>query len=250
MSKARGLAWVVVVCAAAAATVPALPWLAGHVPWSVERFLAGVLGGAPGGEVCARHAPAAAQAAFDRLVARIYPIDARDAQVPITVTVLRGKAINAFATLGGHIYVFDGLIRQARSPEELAGVLAHEIAHVRQRHVIEGIAVSLATLGAVGGTDPSAASRMATVLLTMTFSRTQEAEADRDGLERLRRAQVDAAGFADFFDRAAKSPEPPAFLSSHPGSAERAALAAQYRGYGVRPLLDAAAWKAIGGICG
>ena len=250
MSKARGLAWVVAVCGAAAAAVPALPWLAGHVPWSVERVLAGVLGGAPGGESCAGRAQPAAQAGFDQLVARIYPLDAQDAQVPITVTVLRGKTVNAFATLGGHIYVFDGLIRQARSPEELAGVLSHEIAHVRQRHVIQGIAVNLATLGAVGGADPSTASRVATLLLTMKFSRTQEEEADRAGLERLRRAQVDASGFAAFFERAGRSPEPPAILSSHPDSADRAALAAQYRGYAVRPVLDPAAWTALGGICG
>lgn len=250
MSKARGLAWVVAVCAAAAAAVPALPWLAGHVPWPVERFLAGVVGGGPGGESCAGRAPAAAQAGFDQLLARIYPLDAQDAQVPITVTVVRGKTVNAVATLGGHIVVFDGLIRQARSPEELAGVLAHEIAHVRRRHVIQGIAVNLATLGAFGGADPSATSRMAYLLLTMKFSRAQEEEADREGLERLRRAQVDAAGFADFFDRAARSAEPPAIISSHPDSADRAALAAQYRGYPVRPVLDTVAWKALGGICG
>jgi predicted Zn-dependent protease len=69
------------------------------------------------------------------------------------------------------------------------------------------------------------------------------------GLERLRRAQVDAAGFAAFFERAGKSAEPPAIVSSHPASAFRAEMAARYRGYPVRPVLDAGQWKRLRSMC-
>jgi len=120
---------------------------------------------------------------------------------------------------------------------------------VRNRHIIQAMAVNLATLGAAGSADPSAASRVAYLLLTMKFSRTQEEEADLGGLERLKRAQVDAAGFAAFFERAGKSAEPPAILSSHPTSEYRAQAAARYRGYPIRPVLDADQWKMLASMC-
>jgi predicted Zn-dependent protease len=247
-SKARGLLWLVLVIAAAAAMVPGLPWIARHVPWAMERALAGIVGGSPAGAECGS-TQAASKQAFDRLVQRIYPLDAQDGRLPISVTVIHGKAVNAYAALGANIYVLDGLVAQAQTPEELAGVLAHEIEHVRNRHIIQGMAVNLFTLGAFGGADPSAGSRLAYLLLTMKFSRQQEEEADALGLERLRRAQVDAAGFRAFFERAQKLPEPPAFVSSHPASAQRAELAARYRDYPVRPVLNAADWQALKGIC-
>jgi len=249
MSRAKGLIWMAAIGAAAAATAAGLPWLAGKVPWPVERALAGMLGGAPAGEPCQGQPPFQAGKNLDRLVARIYPLDREDTEVPIRVTVLPGNSVNAFAVLGGQIYIYDGLLQQARSPEELAGVLAHEIEHVRNRHIIQAMAVNLTTLGAVGAGDASAASRLAYLLLTMKFSRTQEEEADLGGLERLRRAQVDAAGFTAFFERAGKSAEPPAILSSHPGSEFRAQRAAQYRGYPVRPALDPNQWKVLVSMC-
>jgi predicted Zn-dependent protease len=251
-SRTKGLLWLALVAAAAAAAVPALPWAARHAPWSVERALAGLIGGAPSSAACDAPSDPASTRALAKLVQRLYPLDAADAQLPISITVLHGKAVNAYAALGGHIYVFDGLIAQARSPEELAGVLAHEIEHVRNRHILQGIAVNLLALGAVGGAtgaDPSAGSRLAYLLLTMKFSRQQEEEADAQGLQRLARAQVDAAGFRAFFERAQKMPEPPPILSSHPASAQRAELAAHATGYPSRPVLDAVEWQALRGIC-
>jgi predicted Zn-dependent protease len=250
MSRTKGLLWMALVCAAAAAAAAALPWLARHVPWGVERFLATALGAVPEGDACGGRSPSAARRRFDALLARVYPLDAADAAVPIRVTVLPGRTVNAFAALGGRIYVFDGLLQQALSPEELAGVLAHEIENVRNRHILQALVVNLVTAGAVGGgTDPSAASRMAYLLLTLRFSREQEAQADAGGLERLQRAQVDAAGVAAFFERARKAPQPPQFISSHPDSAPRARSAAAARGYPTRPVLDAADWATLRTIC-
>jgi predicted Zn-dependent protease len=251
-SKAKGLLWLLAVVVAAATAVPGLPWAARHVPWSVERALAGLIGGAPAARECTGASRPLSRPAFEKLVARVYPLDAADEQLPISISVLHGKTVNAYATLGGHIYVFDGLIGQARSPEELAGVLAHEIEHVRNRHILQAMAVNLFTLGALGGAangDPSAGSRLAYLLLTMKFSRQQEEQADALGLERLKKAQIDAAGFRDFFERAQKMPEAPPILSSHPASAERAVLAERYRGYPVRAVLDAQEWQELGGLC-
>jgi predicted Zn-dependent protease len=248
-SKVRGLLWVLLAAVLAAGAALALPWAARRVPWSVERGLGDAVGFLPPGQPCSGQARASAL--FDALVARIYPVLADDADIPLKVEVIHGKTVNAFAALGGRVYVFEGLIDQARSPEELAGVLAHEIEHVRNRHVIQGVAVDLLTLEglrlALPG-DPQD-TRLAHLLLNLQFSRGQEAEADEKGLERLRRAQVDAAGFEQFFARAQAAPAPPQFLSSHPSNEARRALAARLRGYPVRPVLEPGQWEVLSAIC-
>jgi predicted Zn-dependent protease len=250
VSKAKGLLWVAAAGLAGALAVPGLPVVARHTPWFIEHALAGLIGTGPGAAPCSGRAQPAAAPLFEKLTRRIYPLDSEDAALPITIAVVPGKAVNAYASLGGHIYVFDGLIQEAQSPEELAGVLAHEIEHVRNRHVLQGAAVNLLTFGALAsGGDPSAGSRLAYLLLTMKFSRQQEEEADLQGLERLRKARVDAAGFQAFFDRARKMPEAPALLSSHPPSAYRSQLAARFRGYPVEPVLSAGEWQTLQSIC-
>jgi beta-barrel assembly-enhancing protease len=246
------LMWVLVAVGVAAGMVLGLPRLARHVPWSAERWLAGIVGTAPPGAVCRGQDPPESKAAFDKLVRRIYPLSADDNAVPITVDIVRGSTVNAMATLGGHVYVFEGLLKQAGSPEELAGVLAHEIEHVRNRHIIQGLIVNLLSLQALRivlpGGDPSSA-RIAHLLLNLQFSRQEEAEADEKGLERLRSAQVDASGFEQFFARAQQMPSPPPILSNHPSNESRKALAARFRGYVSRPILDPAEWKTLSAIC-
>ncbi len=252
MSKAKGLAWVLAAAALATGLALGLPAAARHVPWSVERWLAGVLGPPQLDAPCKGHGAPGSAAPLDTLVRRIYPLDAQDAALPITIEVIPGKTVNAFAALGGHIYVYDGLLQQARSPEELAGVLAHEIAHVRSRHVMQGMAVNLFTLAAIElvmpGSHPVGA-QLALLFLTLKFSRQQEAQADELGLQRLQRARVDAAGFEDFFARAQKLPAPPDFLSNHPPSRERAELAARARGYPTTPIMDTGDWEALRAVC-
>jgi predicted Zn-dependent protease len=251
-SKTKGLMWVLLTVGVATGLVFGLPRLARHVPWSTERWLAGVVGGAPPGALCTGHDRSDSKAALDKLAQRIYPLATDDKAVPITIDVVRGSTINAVATLGGRVYVFEGLLKQAASPEELAGVLAHEIEHVLNRHIIQGLAVNLLTLQALRvilpGGDPSGA-RMAHLLLTMQFSRREESEADEKGLERLRSAQVDAAGFEQFFARAQQMPSPPAFLSNHPSNESRKALAARFRGYATLPVLEPGEWQSLKAIC-
>lgn len=247
MSKRKGLAWVGVAVGIAVAAAVGLPGLAKRLPWSVERRL-GSMGDEPqAADICGSSPPA--QAALKHLVERIYPIVPGDSAVPVSITVIRGDTVNAYAALGGRIYVFDGLLQQAESPEELAGVLAHEIEHVRGRHIIQGLVVSLVTWGGLKLIFQTGDEGMTRLLLSMGFSRAQEAEADEGGLERLRTAGVDAAGFLKFFERARESGSAPAILSSHPADADRAARAARFTGYPTRPVLTPDAWSALQGIC-
>jgi predicted Zn-dependent protease len=244
--------WVLLAIGVAAGMVLGLPQLARHVPWSTELWLARVVGGAPPGVPCGEHEASASKAALDKLVRRIYPLAGDETAVPIRVEAVRNDSVNAVATLGGRVYVFEGLIKQAESPEELAGVLAHEIEHVLNRHIIQGVAVDLLTFEALRIVLPSgdpSGTRMAHLVLTMQFGRKQEAEADEKGLERLRAAQVDAGGFEQFFARAQRMPSPPPFLSNHPSNESRQALAASFRGYETRPVLDAGEWQSVKAIC-
>lgn len=186
------------------------------------------------------------------VVQRIYPLTDADRAFPLTVTVLKASAVNAYAGFGGHVYVNQGLIRQAASADELAGVLAHEIEHVRRRHIMEGILARLFTVGAWqilfsnGQTQSQAAMRW---LLTQRFTREQEREADIGGLERLRDAHVETLGVAHFFERMAAEDSNTAFLSDHPASDDRAALARRYQTPASQPVMAPAEWKAAQQIC-
>lgn len=160
--------------------------------------------------------------------------------------------INAFAAPGGVIVVFSGLVRQAETPEELAGVLAHEVAHVELRHslraAVKGLglraALSLVFGEGAGGTLAGAAAD----LTELKFSRDAEREADREGLRRLQAARIDPQSMLRFFARleGAGAGAPPAWLSSHPPAGERrAALAAQIGAAAAAPQPLRVDWAAL-----
>ena len=141
--------------------------------------------------------------------------------------------INAFALPGGDIVVNRGLLAASTRPEELAGVLAHEIQHVELRHSLKGrlrdTGVALLWTVLVGDPRASLVGELSTRLLTLKFSRDAESAADAGGFALLLTRGIDPAGMVDFFRRLAQSggATPPALLSSHPPSTEReAALAA------------------------
>lgn len=134
---------------------------------------------------------------------------------------------NAFALPGGIIVVNTGLLATVRRPEEVAGVLAHEIEHVVQRHGVKQVVRSAglqALVSLLAGGVPGA--DMARELGSLSFSRDAEREADARGLERLVARHVDPNGLPEFFDTLARHQDgkaPPAFLSTHPDSGDRAA---------------------------
>lgn len=140
--------------------------------------------------------------------------------------VLDEPSINAFAAPGGQVVVHRGLIAAARTPEELAGVLAHEVQHIEQRHTLKSMinGLGVATLATVVLGDVSAmAGVLAYQIGSLRYSRELEAEADRLGLQALVRASIEPSGMASFFRTLEKeAPQMPIeLLSSHPATDSR-----------------------------
>jgi predicted Zn-dependent protease len=201
----------------------------------------------------------AAQAAIDaimqRLLAAAGPVPYR-----FRVVVANVPVVNALAAPGGHLVVFRGLIDQSRSPEELAGVLAHEIQHVLERHstrlILQHASTALVVttvLGDVSGI-ASVAIEGARVFSTMAYSRGHEAEADEAGLRLLLAARIDPAGLIGMFDGERVDGPGGAlrYLASHPPSAERAATLRRLAATAAppfTPVLDEAAWSALRNAC-
>jgi beta-barrel assembly-enhancing protease len=155
--------------------------------------------------------------------------------------VVNSREINAFALPGGYIYVNRGLISAVRNEAELAGVLAHEIAHVAERHGTEqatkaygaqaGVGLLAQVLGGRNRRLGVAEQVIGTVGVNaafMKFSRNAEHEADRVGAQIMARAGYDPMAMASFFDllQAQKRSNPNAvakFFSSHPPASDRSA---------------------------
>ena len=166
--------------------------------------------------------------------------------------VAKDDAINAFAVPGGIIVVHTGLIEATRRPEELAGVLAHEVQHVEQRHSLEAMVKEwgLRGLWAVLSGDLSGGliGQAAVELTSLSFSRGAEAEADDKGFDELIEAGIDPSGMADFFivmSNQEGSVTPPPFMSTHPASKDReAALRARVAAFKDRdfPPLQSETW--------
>ena len=180
-----------------------------------------------------------------------------DGDVNFRFFVIDDSRINAFALPGGYIGVHTGLIEATRSEDELAGVLAHEVAHVTQRHLARAIHASsrqsiLSTavmLGAIlagvagGGSDVMqagmAVAQGTAAQAQINFTRANEHEADRVGIAALAGAGFDPYGMASFFDvmsrQNSRAPDEraPAFLMTHPVTASRVAEARdRARNYG------------------
>jgi Zn-dependent protease with chaperone function len=158
---------------------------------------------------------------------------AREQGYEIHIHLSADPTVNAFALPGGHIILNSGLILEAQSPEEILGVIAHEIAHVTCRHGMKQIASSvgmLIVLKAIFGGSSNVAAALAAnshVLLTMRSSRGHEVEADETGWNYLVEAKVDPRGLIRFFKRLEQAEcidmENSIFryFSSHPGTSQR-----------------------------
>jgi predicted Zn-dependent protease len=249
--QTKGLAWLILAILAGTLWAVGLPFLARLIPWSLEKHAAAyTMDGSI--SVCTNPSNPQAFVLFKTITQRLFPLYSTDSKLPITIEAIHGDTVNAYAGLGGHIYVYDGLIKQAESADELAGVLAHEIEHVRRRHIMEGILVQLSTVealelifsgGAHGGPE------IARMFLNLRFNRDQEAEADEGGLKRLKDTHIDSRGYVHFFERLKGLSSTMAILSDHPAHADRAEMARKIKTASPQPILTSAEWAKVQTIC-
>jgi len=180
----------------------------------------------------------------------------------LRLTVVNAKLVNAFALPGGIVVLTDGLLRSAKSPEEIAGVLAHEIGHVVYAHPTQAIfrttAVSLLISAMIGDfTGGILIAGVAEWALNSAYSRDAEREADDFAVQRLNAANVDGEGLALFFEHIMKEAgesgeesEDSVFklISTHPPSAERLAFI-RSNASGTGKAMTAAEWNDLKWAC-
>jgi beta-barrel assembly-enhancing protease len=160
------------------------------------------------------------------------------AKYPYSFDVVNYKEINAFALPGGPIWVHRGAIDAARTEAQLAGVMAHEVAHIAERHAAAQLTKATIANGLLGllaaatndegrgGAVARIGAGIAAQSVFMKFSRDDEREADRVGVEIMRRAGWDPHGMPEFLavlrDQQQRSPgSVETFFSSHPAPAGR-----------------------------
>jgi beta-barrel assembly-enhancing protease len=159
-----------------------------------------------------------------------------DAKIPFTIKVIDSDEVNAFALPGGFFYVNRGLILAADNEAELAGVMAHEIAHVAARHAMEnqgkgsmlqyGLLAGIIFTGGIGGAVLQNTAGLAQMLAFFKFSRGAEGEADKLGVQYLYASGYDPTGMSTMFEKlASQNRKKPGTLSklfsSHPQSIDR-----------------------------
>ncbi len=241
-----------------------LPALAGvvapHVPLAWEEQL--------GSGMVQQMVPADArchdslgQAVVEEIVARLVSV-VPGSPYRFRVTLADDSIINAFAAPGGYVVVNRGLLEATRTPEELAGVLAHEIQHVVNHHatraMIREIPLQVAASAISGGGNAlgALASRAVGTLGVLRYHRGDELEADRDGVRMLQTARVDTKGMIDFFRtlslQDAGQPRAVAYLSTHPQTADRISelrRLASEASYTPVPLPGAGSWDIVKAAC-
>ncbi len=146
--------------------------------------------------------------------------------IPYTFQVVNDSSVNAFATMGGFVYVNTGLIKLADNEAQLASVMAHEIGHIANRHALKqmkeiAIAQGITTLA---GLDRNTLVNLGVELaLRRPNSRNDEFEADQLGLRTLAKAGYAESAMVAFMKKLLKQPSVPTFLSTHPATADRIA---------------------------
>jgi beta-barrel assembly-enhancing protease len=197
-------------------------WLAPLIPSSFEKKMGDALVGDFGGRFCDGEKGSAALKKLGRSLDK----DISDLQIEVANIDM----LNAVALPGGKIIIFQGLLSQARSPDEVAGVLAHEMGHVRKRHVMQSLLRQMGLSFVLGGLDGNAGS-VVNGALGATYTRSAETEADQFSMAALSAANVSPVATAAFFERLAKMDGSAegneqmqavtGYLSSHPLSTSR-----------------------------
>ncbi|MGQ0673429.1 MAG: M48 family metallopeptidase [Hyphomicrobium sp.] len=202
----------------------------------------------------------AGRRALDKLVTRLST--SANHGKPFKVVVVDWDLLNAFATPGEQIILTRGLLNKAEGPDEVAGVVGHEMGHGIELHpetgIVRAIGISAAIELMVGGGGGTIAS-IGSALAQLSYTRKAEREADDHALAILKNAGISAQGFADFFKRlgdlegkmpGSKTLGGVDILRSHPQSEERRRHASSQPDYPSTPSLTAAEWQALKMICG
>lgn len=177
---------------------------------------------------------------------------------PLEIIVVDDEMVNAFATPGGVVVMTRGLIGDAGDPDEVAGVLAHEIGHVRHDHPTQGllrsIGISALLQFLTGGSDLEGLASAGGMVAFLSYSRAAEEEADATAIEVLTGAGINADGLGRFFGRLQKEEDDsgigdliPSWLSTHPPTEAR--QQATTRAATGAPALDDASWARLQAIC-
>lgn len=201
----------------------------------------------------------AALAALARLTERLSK--GASVSTPFKIHVYDWSLMNAFAVPGGEIVLTKGLLDKSESPDEAAGVLAHEMGHGIELHpeaaIIRGVGLGATLEVMLGGTTGGSLANVGLMLAQLGYSRGAEREADRHALELLKAAGIAPKGLGDFFTRVMKmeaengNKAPGAFswLRTHPPPVERARLVREQPDYPSTPALDAQSWQELKSIC-
>jgi len=194
------------------------------------------------------------RAALEKMIKRLE--GAAGLGLPLRASVVRRPEANAIALPGGQIYVFQGLIEKADNPDEVAGVIAHEIGHVAHRDntkgMLQGAGLSFLfgmLLGDfVGG---GAVVYAAKTVLQSSYSREAETAADRYGAELMRKVHGDPRALATMLDKIGGATEPGMkILLDHPETKARVVAINRIAPDGPTiPFLDAPEWAALKRIC-
>ncbi|MDA0341097.1 MAG: M48 family metallopeptidase, partial [Proteobacteria bacterium] len=178
----------------------------------------------------------------------------------IAINVTQFPMVNAFALPGRHMVLTEKLIEKAETSAEVAGVIAHELGHMKLNHPTEAYfrrgllsAVVDAVFG--GGLGGEGFESVAALAITFSYSRDDEAAADDIAINALNDAGITTQGIADFFSREAKLPEGLQkmmanleWLSTHPSNQDRRQNALE-QGTGRNPALSPEGWRALRKIC-
>ena len=215
--------------------------------------------------------------ALDRLTQRLTSA-ASENLAPVRVLMVDWALVNAFAVPGGQIIMTRGLVQKANSPDEVAGVLAHEIGHTLELHPETGLVRAMGLAAAAqlvfAGTTGTA-TNIGLLLTQLRYTRLAEREADAHAIRTLKNAGISPKGFGDFFERLEpKTANPPAksdeekkaeekkkvslgsriftseILRTHPATGDRLALVRAQPAYASTPSLSDDDWRALREMCG
>lgn len=245
------IAFGVVAAAVVAVGYTAPHWVAPHVPLAWERNLGDSIVGDFGDLKCRRPD---GQRALNALVERVAPGGVGTGEGQVRPSALDVGVFNAAALPGGHIVAFKPAITETDSADALSGIIAHEVAHVRRRHVTEALVRELG-IGALIRLFAGNIGANAEQLMALSYTRANEAEADRDAIAMLRRAGIDPRPTARLFNDLAGREGDDEFaiewLASHPASGGRGKrFAASYDPRATyRPALGEAQYDALWNIC-